>query len=162
PSVYGATIGGGGAANYFSQSESNSVTGDFGTIGGGAQNTSSGFGATVAGGYINRATNTDATVPGGYLNVAGGAFSFAAGQQAKALHSGAFVWADARFADFASTANDQFLIRAAGFVGINKNNPATALDVNGTVTASAFAGGGASLTALNADNIRSGTLPDGR
>ncbi len=57
-------------------------------------------------------------------------------------NNGAFVRADSSdiFSDFASTGANQFLIRAAGGVGINKNNPATALDVNGTVTATDFSG----------------------
>src|SRR5207249_2453898 len=58
--------------------------------------------------------------------------------QAKALHNGAFVWADPTGTDFASTAANQFLIRASGGVGIGTNNPHTALEVAGTVNATAF------------------------
>src|SRR5439155_7593944 len=65
----------------------------------------------------------------------------------------AFVWADSQNAAFASVANDQFLIRAQGGVGIGKNNPTTALDVNGTVTATSFSGSGAGLTGIG------GTIP---
>ena len=82
-------------------------------------------------------------VPGGRENFAGGTYSFAAGYRAKANYEGNFVWADSQGTDFASTGNDQFIIRAAGGVGINKNNPATALDVNGTVTASGLSLSGA-------------------
>jgi hypothetical protein len=47
-------------------------------------------------------------------NLATGDGSFAAGQQAQALHAGAFAWADSQNAPFASTGNDQFCIRAQG------------------------------------------------
>jgi hypothetical protein len=100
-----------------------------GTWASGFDSTTMGFG-TVASGVGSTAM--------GFLSIAGGDYSLAAGRRAKANHEGAFVWADSQDADFSSTANNQFLIRAAGGVGINKNNPATALDVNGTVTATAF------------------------
>jgi hypothetical protein len=93
----------------------------------------------------------------------------AAGTRAKALHDGSFVWADLNFFDFASTAPNQFLVRAAGGVGINKNNPGSALDVNGTVSATAFVGSGSGLTGVapashthSAADITSGTLADVR
>jgi hypothetical protein len=158
PGVYGATIGGGGAGIYLGGVNPNSVTADFGTVSGGLFNRADGLIATVGGGSNNTSSGNFATVPGGFQNLAQGHYSFAAGHGAKAQHPGSFVWADAQGADFASTADNQFLIRAAGFVGINNNNPATALDVNGIVTATGFSGNGAGLTSLNAANL-TGTVP---
>lgn len=74
--VYGAAIGGGGA-----QSHINSVTDDYGTVGGGYENQagngagtlSDSAGATVGGGYVNTASGSCATVSGGYGNTASGA-----------------------------------------------------------------------------------------
>jgi hypothetical protein len=52
------------------------------------------------------------------------------------MHDGVFVWADSPSGGFTSTGSNQFLIRAAGGVGINTNNPnGAALAVNGTVRA---------------------------
>jgi hypothetical protein len=159
----GATIGGGGASYYYGDTFlTNSVTADFGTVGGGGANTASGYAATVAGGQVNIASGsyatvaggaqntasasyatvgggndniagiTGATVPGGEFNLAAGQNSFAAGQQAQALNQGAFVWADSQGVPFGSTSTNQFLIRAQGGVGINTNNPGATLDVNGS------------------------------
>jgi hypothetical protein len=136
----------------------NSASGDFSTIGGGSGNIAAGTGATVGGGGYdgtfngniaignasavgggqgNSAAGPYATVPGGATNKATGPYSFAAGQQAQALTQGAFVWADSQNAAFASTANDQFLIRARGGVGININNPnGASLSVQGGQTGS--------------------------
>ncbi|HEY5912138.1 MAG TPA: tail fiber domain-containing protein, partial [Verrucomicrobiae bacterium] len=139
----------------------------YGSIGGGWNNTAGGAAATVAGGSYNAAladwatisggrdslaTNTYATMPGGRNNLAGGSYSFAAGRRAKALHDGAFVWADSTDADFVSTSSKQFLIRASGGVGIGVNNPAAALDVAGTVKANALTVGSSTVvTNLNAE-----------
>jgi hypothetical protein len=98
---------------------------NFGTIAGGYGNVildGSGF-AALGGGRQNTNEGNYSTIPGGSQNVAGGDYSFAAGLQAKALHQGSFVWADAEASPFSSTAADQFLVRASGGVGINMNNP---------------------------------------
>jgi hypothetical protein len=183
-----ATIGGGlhntssGGAATVAGGEGNLSSGRWGTVGGGYQNTNFGDSATIAGGRLNT-INANwgtvsggeqnmaggwATVPGGLFNIASGEFSLAAGRRAKALHYGAFVWADGAPGpfgtgdDFTSTSSNQFLIRATGGVGIGRNNPASALDVLGTVTASAFAGDGAGLLSLNGGNITSGTVGEAR
>jgi hypothetical protein len=101
------------------------------TVSGGYYNTASGSEATVCGGSVNNASGEFATVGGGYGNTASGVYSFAAGQQAQAVNTGAFVWADAQSSQFTSTASDQFLIRAQGHVGINNNSPVADLSVNG-------------------------------
>jgi hypothetical protein len=115
--VVGGTIAGGGGASRIgvnNYSSPNTVTGSYGTVGGGLANTAGNSG----------------TVPGGSANVAGGEYSFAAGQNAQALNQGAFVWADSESPVFASTANDQFLIRAQGGVGIGTASPEQGLSVN--------------------------------
>ncbi|MCX8037077.1 MAG: hypothetical protein N3D11_08550 [Candidatus Sumerlaeia bacterium] len=123
--AWGATIAGGVAntasANYHA------------TVGGGLRNVVSGNGSVVAGGEYNLAGGWFATVPGGRFNQALGEGSCAVGQNAVAGHLGTFVWNDTN-TTFASTAEFQFLIHAAGGVGININNPAPfALRVAGPV-----------------------------
>jgi hypothetical protein len=165
---------GGGAGNIIQTPASGSVisggtfnvlhnTASSSAIGGGDENevqTNSTFG-TISGGQFNVIQpNADyATIGGGRENSATN-FAFAAGRRAKANRTGAFVWADSTDADFVSTASNQFLIRAGGGVGIGKNNPATALDVSGTVTATGFSGSGSGLSGVNAGNITGGTLSD--
>lgn len=115
-----ATVGGG---------LNNTAGGLRSAVGGGQSNTASGNTAVVGGGNGNAAGGLAATVPGGNQNTAAGNYSFAAGRRASANHAGTFVWSDSTFADFASTANDQFLIRAGGGVGIGTDSPAAQLDV---------------------------------
>ena len=134
-----ATVGGG---------EDNTASQNYATVGGGRENTASDYYSTIGGGYLNvvndpaatigggrenRATGSFATVPGGHLNQADGLYSFAAGRRAKANHDGAFVWGDGTDADFTSTAVDQFLIRAAGGVGIGTASPSEQLHVIGNL-----------------------------
>jgi hypothetical protein len=126
---WAATIAGG----YLNDVRTNA---DYGAIGGGYNNNigNTAAYATIAGGeYNDIGTNADyaaigggydnnvganaayATIPGGRSNQATN-YAFAAGNRAKANHTGAFVWADSSAADFASTTNDQFLVRATGGV----------------------------------------------
>ena len=125
----GAFVGGGGfdGMNFFH----NVAAGAGSMVAGGIDNEASGPLSTIGGGGFNTASKWCATVPGGQRNVAGGKWSLAAGRQAKAFHDGAFVWADSTDTDFASTGDNQFLIRASGGVGINTTTPFATLDVAG-------------------------------
>jgi hypothetical protein len=110
----GASIGGG---------SNNSVNGLTGTIAGGSSNIA-GSRAAVGGGLQNSATGAGATIPGGINNLASGASSFAAGNFARAIHDGAFVWADNVNTNFASARPNQMRMRAANgmhLVGANLN-----------------------------------------
>jgi len=150
-----ATVGGG---------QDNNASGVGATVAGGKLNIASGEYSTIAGGYGNAASGIRAMVPGGLSNTAAGDYSFAAGRQAKANHGGAFVWADQTAADFASTAANQFLIRAAGGVGIGTGAPGSQLTVKGAGTTSATSSlnvtdsGGSSLLFVRDDgNVGIGT-----
>ena len=139
PRGTGSTVGGGfgnrslGALSTIGGGVRNRTLDFEDTIGGGTLNVADGAEATVGGGYVNeaiapyatvsgggnnRASGRAATIPGGRQNIAGGEYSLAAGRQAQANHDGTFVWADSSDAPFAPTGADQFLIGAAGGVGI--------------------------------------------
>ncbi len=124
----GATIAGGGGDFHFTDIHGthivynvNTVTGSYGTVGGGDANTA---------GY-------EATVPGGGNNSAAGKGSFAAGRNAHTSYDGSFVWGDGTQAAN-GTASNRFEVLATGgvnlytgTVGINTGTPRQALDVNG-------------------------------
>lgn len=131
PLAHGAVIGGGGAMGFRNRA--------FGPYG------------VVMGGWGNSTRNVASVVAGGFRNCAGGEYSFAAGRRAKvrpesnpvggdacenlgslggpAGDRGTFVWADSTDADFISTGNNQFLIRAGGGMGVGTNAPQTQLHV---------------------------------
>jgi type VI secretion system Hcp family effector len=117
----------------------NSAGGTAAAIAGGNGNTANGDMAAIGGGISNIANGHAATVPGGGSNQANGDMSFAAGHRAKANHEGSFVWADSQSEDFASTANNQVIIRAAGGVGIGAPPTGSSiLEVEGRVQAKGF------------------------
>ena len=138
--IGGGASGSDGAA--IAGGDDNTATASLATVCGGLGNTASGVGSFVAGGGItgvlapgayyvapNQASGLSAAVPGGAGNTAAGKFSFAAGYRAKANHDGSFAWGDATENDLLTTANNQFLIRASGGVGIGTSSPATQLHV---------------------------------
>jgi hypothetical protein len=129
---------GAGAYSVVGGGRANLAGGNDSVAGGGRENQATGTAATVAGGWLNEAPGSYAAIPGGVNNRASGFASLASGQSARAIHNGAFVWADSVGGDFASTGNNQFLVRAAGGMGIGTAEPQAALDVNGTVRAGAL------------------------
>jgi hypothetical protein len=142
-----ATVSGGygnaasGGFDVIGGGEANVASGDTGgdaTVAGGFQNVAGADNATVGGGFNNLATNIFATVPGGAGNVAGGQSSFAAGNNAEALHQGAFVWADAEFTTFASTTTNQFSVRANGGVRFVTSGAGMTLDGLPVVTGQSY------------------------
>jgi hypothetical protein len=94
----------------------NDATGPYTTVGGGEGNDATNNHATVGGGYYNTASAWSATVPGGADNVAAGAWSFAAGRQAKANSNGCFVWGDSTAADYSCDLANRWKARASGGV----------------------------------------------
>jgi hypothetical protein len=107
--VVGATIAGGGYNLLLGLNQSdhpNTVTANFGTVGGGTDNTAGLWG----------------TVPGGDKNSALGYGSFAAGREANANHAGSFVWNDGLL-PASSTGKNRFEVHATGgthlWVGTN-------------------------------------------
>jgi hypothetical protein len=97
-------------------------------------------GDTIVGGtdnYIHAGNNN--IILGGISNAVGNAYgyendSLAAGTEAIANNYNTFVWSDGTTGIFESTSNYQFLVHAAGGVGINTNNPGTnAMLVNGSL-----------------------------
>lgn len=119
---FASVIAGGGGlqADDGNEDRGNTARGDWSAIGGGADNVAEGLFSVVAGGEFNRALGNYGMILGGLDCEASGLLSFAAGWGAKAVHNGAFVWADNSpifgGPPFESTANNQFMARAAGGV----------------------------------------------
>jgi len=154
----GSTISGGSANTI----NSNSI---LATLAGGQLNLirTASRGATLSGGVSNIVGGRFAVVPGGLMNSATGAFSFAGGLNASALHNGAFVWADSTSTNFASTASNQFNVRARGGVRLETDGAGMTLDgvnvLSGIVPNASLAGTYSSaLTLNNANNAFTGAF----
>ena len=115
----GAVVAGGGG---FPQG-GNKAIGPWSSIVGGYNNVASNLNSFIGGGADNRAFGSYSAIPGGRDNGTEGNDSFAGGRQAYAKHDGTFVWNDGSDGTFSSSANQQFLVHAAGGVGINVNSP---------------------------------------
>ncbi|GAB4505940.1 MAG: hypothetical protein Kow00123_00780 [Anaerolineales bacterium] len=130
----GATVAGGGnnAAGggdaFVGGGSGNTASQWWATVAGGEENLAAANYATVGGGQSNTASGEAATVPGGAGNTAQGAYSFAAGHNARALHDGAFVWADSGGDTFSSSAADQFMVRAGGGITVTATGGALRLE----------------------------------
>jgi len=134
----------------------NTVRADFATLGGGANNiidSSSDFG-TVSGGANNRIDFSIlyGTIPGGFSNFVDGDYAFAAGRRARAVHDGAFVWADSQDTNFASTANNQVSFRCLGGVRFTSGGTAANQQV-------AWTPGSASWTFSSDRNLKDDIRP---
>jgi hypothetical protein len=170
----GATIGGGGQAGF-----PNTVSGSYGTVGGGSNNRvgfaatvgggdsnlassntatigggqlhqATAFNTTLGGGYHNIASGLLGTIPGGADNVAQGVRSFAAGNRAKATAQGSFVWGDSKDFDIGSNGVDTFTARTTGGARF-----VSAIDALGVPTAGVtLASGGGSWASLSDRNAK--------
>ena len=115
-----ANIGGGTKNTLGAATAATIAGGEANTIQAGADR------SAIGGGSQNSTTGANGTVPGGFGNTAA-SYAFAAGRRAKANHFGSFVWADTIDTDFASTVDNQILIRASGRGGYRhrfSSNPA--------------------------------------
>ena len=138
---YESTIGG-GYINLINGQDDVIAGGDLNVINLGANQ------SFIGGGINNTNTGSLAVIPGGDQNVATNN-SFAAGHRAKAVHQGAFVWADSQDTDFSSTAANQFNLRANGGVRLVTSGAGLTLDGQ-----PAFAGiNGSSLTNISAGHV---------
>ncbi len=144
---YTAVLGGRGNLAYSADS----------SIGGGKDNfiPPETLGAVIGGGANNFCMGRYSAVPGGESNRVEGAYSLASGRRANAVHPGTFVWADSTDADFASTATNQFAVRASGGI-VFYSDPATNIGV-------ALSPGSGTWSSLSDRNAKRNLAPvDGR
>ena len=116
----------GGLASVVAGGLVNNASQQYAVVGGGNYNTASDSAAIVSGGANNLASGACSTVPGGAYNTASGSYSYAAGRHAVAQYAGSFTWADTTNAVFASSAANQFSVRASGGTRIYSNASLTA------------------------------------
>jgi hypothetical protein len=136
--AHGATVSGGGIGGQ--SPEPNLVHDNFGTVGGGKNNTAGRDNGSSTGAQY-------ATVPGGLENTASGYCSFAAGRQAKAQDDGAFVFGDSTTTQVTSSNADEarfqmpvhttYVDAAEGYRGAIGSSAYLAAGANFSVTSTA-------------------------
>jgi len=105
--------------------------GGYGLVGTGVSNTITGTTAqytTILNGFDNEASGRYSTILNGYQARAVGEYSLASGRYARALHDGAFVWADGEDAVYSSTVANSFNVRAGGGVTLTTSGAGLSLD----------------------------------
>jgi hypothetical protein len=94
---------------------------------------------TTIGSTLGYTKNASAAITAGSINgTTIGASSRSTGAFTTLSANGAVTFDGVSFAD--NVPSDTLVVTDAGNIGVGKSNPATKLDVNGTVTATAFAG----------------------
>lgn len=138
----------GGDSSFIGGGTQNAIFNGLAAIAGGSRNTNNGAFAFIGAGSGNTINGGGfhAVIPGGNSNLVTGSYAFAAGRRAQANNNGAFVWADSTDADFASTAVNQFSVRANGGVRLETGGAGATVDGVPVITGSPGPGGG-----LNAD-----------
>ncbi len=118
----------GGAVNKIQNSGASIVLG-------GRDNTISENRSVILGGFGNTVSALESVALAGRYNVVSGTQSVAGGNASQVTHNGSFVWSDTSVtgqgAGMSTTADNQFLIRAVGGVGIGTNIPASPLHIKG-------------------------------
>jgi microcystin-dependent protein len=152
-----------GANSVIVGGQNNTASGQGAVIAGGSANTASGLWSFIGSGDNNVAGGNYSAIPAGQNNVANGAYSFSSGRRAKANHSGSVVFSDSQDADMASTADNQFLVRASGGMAINTAPVSgSALTVSGRVKADSAEFGSMNVTTLTSSSVSGfGTTPLG-
>lgn len=132
----------GGQSNYISGTAAN-------VIAGGTNNSIGGLtvASAISGGAWNTITNSasqirGSVIAGGISNTVSGDFSLAAGFNATVTNKGAFAWADSQTANFATTNDNSFNVRASGGVQFKTSGATVSSD-------GLWTGDGSGLTNLN-------------
>ena len=123
-----ATVGGGGR---------DTASGNYATVGGGNYNTASGDYATIGGGAHNLASENGATILGGVYDTVAGYKSLAAGVLVRVTEAADYTFAFGR--DFTTSTPNAVIFSHPSFatrVGINKTDPAFAIDLPNNADAS--------------------------
>ena len=100
--------------------------------------------AVIGGGFQNEAAGSGSMIVGGISNLAAGTRSFAAGTEARANHTGSFVWNDGSAGGFGSSQDNEFAVHAAGGARFDTGGAgvrADKLSITGNGTIESITGG---------------------